>query len=129
MKSSNKDDISNSWVLWQFYEMPKFLLEVWKNYFIFASNLFSLTLLLNTFFAPWRKYSWSYPKSFDLKEFLNTLVGNLISRILGAIMRTVLIIIGIFFQFFVTIVGSIFFIGWLSIPLIVAFGLLFILFY
>jgi len=129
MGLSNKDDISNSWVFWQFYEMPKFLLEVWKNYFIFASNLFSLTLLLKTFFSPWRKYSWSYPRNFDLKEFLNTLVGNLISRILGAIMRTVLIIIGIFFQFFVTMVGSIVFIGWLSIPLIVAFGLLFILFY
>jgi hypothetical protein len=129
MEVSKKDDILISWILWQFYEMPKFLFGVWNNYFIFATNLFSVPLLLKTFFAPWRKYAWSYPKNFDIKEFFNTLVGNIISRILGAIMRTALIFVGILFQIFVAIAGSVILLAWLLFPFLIVCGFLFILIY
>jgi hypothetical protein len=129
MEKVEKQDIIISWILWQFYEMPKFLLGVWKNYFIFATNLFSVPLLLKTFFAPWRRYKWQYPKGFDIGEFLSTVISNIISRILGAIMRTVLIVIGILLQIIVIIFGLIIFLGWLFMPFIVLFGFLIILFF
>jgi len=122
MKNSN---IILEWFYWHFYEMPTFLFEVWMNYFNFSVNLFSAPFLLKTFFAPWRKYNWRYPKGFDLVEFFNTFISNIFSRILGAMMRTVLIIIGIIFQIFVAIAGLIVFIGWIIIPLIIILGILF----
>jgi|SRR3989344_3241895 len=127
MESAKENNIFIEWLIWQFYEMPKFLLEVWKNYLVFAANLFSLSLLLKTFFAPWRKYNWKYPKFFDIKEFFNTLISNAFSRILGATVRIVLIIIGILFQIFVVIAGFIIFIGWLLLPVGVVAGILFVL--
>jgi len=129
MEISKKEDILISWFLWQFYEMPKFLFSVWNNYFIFASNLFSITLLLKTFLSPWRKYKWQYPRGFDIQEYFSTFVSNIISRVLGAIMRTILIIAGILSQIFVAIAGLTIFLGWLLMPFVIVFVFLFILFY
>jgi len=127
MEKVAKEGILISWFLWQFYEMPKFLFEVWNNYFVFATNLFSVPLLLKTLFSPWRKYKWQYPRGFDIGEFFSTLISNFFSRILGAMMRIVLITVGILFQIFVAIAGSIIFLGWLLIPFIVILGFLFVL--
>jgi hypothetical protein len=128
MEVSKKEGILISWFLWQFYEMPKFLFGVWNNYFVFASDIFSVPLLLKTLFSPWRKYKWQYPKGFNLGEFFSTFISNIFSRIIGACMRIVLIVIGILFQIFIAVIGLIIFIGWILIPFIIILGFLFILF-
>ncbi len=129
MEISRRQNIFTVWFLWQFYEVPKFLFQVWNNYFLFATNYFSFTLLLKTFFSPWRRYKWRYPRGFDLGEFFSTLISNTFSRILGAMMRTVLIVAGIFFQVFVAVSGLIIFIAWLLLPFIILTGFLFIIFF
>jgi hypothetical protein len=129
MTDSNKKNIISLWFSWYFYEMLKFLLEIWKNYIFFALNYFSLADLLKSIFAPWRRYKWNYPRGFDLGEFFSTLISNLFSRILGALMRVILIIIGILFQVFVIFAGLIIFLLWLLIPFVAIAGLLFFLFY
>jgi hypothetical protein len=124
-----RENIIVSWLVWEFYETPKFLLQVWNNYFVFTSNFFSLSILLRTFFSPWRRYHWKYPNIINIGEFLNTLVSNIFSRLLGALMRAVLIIIGIFSQLFVTLIGLIVFLGWFLVPIVIIFGLLFSIFF
>ena len=113
------------WLYWYFYEMPNFLLEVWKNYIFFASNFFSLPLLLRSLLAPWHKYKWSYPKGFDVGEFLSTFISNIFSRIIGALMRIILIIFGILFQIFVIFAGAIIILAWVLMPFIAIAGFLF----
>jgi hypothetical protein len=122
----NKQNIFIEWLVWHFYEMPKFLLQVWGNYILFALNYFSLPILLKTFFNPWRRYKWYYPKGFDIKEFFNTLISNTFSRILGVIMRIVLIVVGILFQIFVVVAGATIFVLWILMPFIIIFGILFV---
>lgn len=114
-----KDNIIVSWFFWHFYETPKFLARVWHNFFLFSLNFFSTPLLLKTLLSPWRRYKWTYPKGFDVKEFFNTLISNFFSRILGALCRLFLIIAGIFLQVFVIIFGAILFVGWLILPLLI----------
>jgi hypothetical protein len=129
MQSTGRQNILILWLIWHFYEMPKFLLEVWKNYILFALNYFSLPLLLKSFFAPWRKYKWNYPKGIDVGEFFSTLISNAFSRIIGAVMRIVLIVVGILFQIFVVLAGLVVFLFWIFIPFIIIAGFLFALFY
>jgi hypothetical protein len=129
MESAKKENILISWFLWQFIETPRFLFSIWTNYMMFASNLFSTTLLLRTFFSPWRRYNWRYPKGFDVVEFFNTLISNIFSRFLGALMRAVLILVGFLLQFFVGLVGLVVFLGWLFIPFFILFGIMFVIFF
>lgn len=129
METNSKQNILEAWFFWHFIETPKFLLEVWKNYILFASNYFSLQILLKSLFAPWRKYKWNYPRSFNVFEFFNTLVSNAFSRFLGALMRTILIVVGIFFQIFVIFAGLIIFLLWILVPFIIIAGFLFVFIY
>lgn len=126
---NKKENILLSWLRWHFVEMPKFLVQIWKDYLLFASNFFSLEFLLKTFFSPWRKYRWKYPKGFRIVEFLNTFVSNTFSRILGAVMRIILIILGALFQVFVAFSGGLLLLAWLLIPIFIIAGFLFVLFY
>ena len=127
METSEKENIIVMWFLWQFYEMPKFLFSVWRNYLFFGLDYFSIPLLLKTLFSPWRRYNWVYPKGFDIKEFFNTLISNIFSRILGAMCRVVLIIVGAVAQVFIFVVGIIIIFLWLLIPFIIIGGILFFL--
>lgn len=129
MDSVPKQNIISLWFFWHFYEVPKFLLQVWKNYILFALNYFSLPVLLKSFFSPWRRYRWNYPKGFDIGGFFSTLISNTFSRLLGALMRIGLIVAGVIFQIFVLIVGLIIFLLWIFTPLIIIVGFLFIFLY
>jgi hypothetical protein len=127
MAMNNQKNILIVWMIWHFYEMPKFLVGVWRNYLMFATNFFSAPLLLKTFFDPWKRYNWQYPKGFNAVEFANTLISNTFSRIIGAILRTVLIIIGIIFQIFVLLSGLIIILGWVLMPIIIIWGFILVL--
>ncbi len=117
------------WFFWHFFEMPKFLVSAWQNYIKYGLNSFSVPLLLKTLISPWRRYNWVYPKIFDLKEYANTFVSNIFSRLIGAMCRIVLIIIGLIFQIFILLAGVAVLLFWLALPLLVLalFGLAFLL--
>jgi hypothetical protein len=122
-----ENNIITSWVSWHFYETPKSLMKVWKNFILFSTNFFSTPLLLKTLFAPWRRYNWSYPRGFDIKGYFETITSNIFSRLIGAICRVFLIITGIIFQIFVIVAGAIIFLLWEMLPLLLLTGLLFAL--
>lgn len=125
MEINNKKNIFIEWLCWHFIESPVFLLGIWKNYIIFALNYFSLPVLLKSLFSPWRRYRWNYPRGFDIGEFFSTVVSNFFSRIIGAIVRIVLIIVGVIFQIFVVLAGLIIFLFWILVPFIIILGILF----
>lgn len=127
--NSQRKNIIITWVAWQFSEVPNFLLNVWRNYLTFASEFFSVPELLKTFFAPWRRYNWAYPKNFDVKEFLNSFISNSFSRVLGALMRTILIIMGVLFELLVLIIGATIFLIWMISPFMIIAGIIFLFIY
>lgn len=124
MKASERENVIITWFFWHFFEMPKFLFSVWQNFISFGLNFFSIPLLLKTLFSPWRRYRWNYPKRFDVKEFLNTLVSNTFSRIIGGFCRIILIIVGIIFQVIVVWVGLLAIILWFFIPFLMIAGII-----
>ena len=113
------------WIFWHFYEMPKKILKVWNNYLSFNLNYFSILLLLKTLFFPWRKYSYSYGRGFDLRIYFEAFTFNLISRILGAFVRTCLIVVGLLSQVFIIFIGMFILISWLLLPAFLIISLLF----
>ncbi|XOB40946.1 MAG: hypothetical protein ACKKMW_02665 [Candidatus Nealsonbacteria bacterium] len=111
------------YIWWHFIEAPKSILKGWGNYLRFGLNYFSVGLLLKTLFSPWRNYRWFYPKSFDLGKYAEVAFSNLISRVLGFIPRSVLIIIGIISEIFILVFGVFVLAAWLVLPVFLILGI------
>src|SRR3989344_7847204 len=113
--------IITTWIIWHFYEAPKFLLSAWSNYLWFGLEYFSVDALFLTLLNPWHKYQWSYPRGFSFGEYLNVFVSNLVSRIMGALARLLLIAVGAIAQILIFIAGMIVFAAWLLMPVLLVF--------
>ena len=127
IQTAKDKNIVSEWLSWHFYQMPELLLQIWKSYLTFCADFFSVPLLLSTLLAPWRHESWHRHRGFNIGEFFGSLVYNLFSRIMGAVLRLVLIIIGIGCQALVFVFGLVIIVIWYAFPLIVI--LLLILFF
>jgi len=118
-----KENIFWQLISWQFFDIPKNILKAWKNFLNFGFFYFSIPLLLKTLFSPWRRYVWFYPRGFDIGKYLEIWISNLMSRIIGAIMRIFLIIFGLIYEIFILLLGSFIFLIWFFLPLILIFGI------
>ena len=111
------------YLTWHFFDMPKNILRAWRDFLLFNLNYFSVLLLLKTLFSPWRKYRVSYGRGFDAGKYLEAFFSNLIFRILGAVIRAFLIIIGILAEFLIFIGGATALLFWIALPLLLILGL------
>ena len=112
-------------ITWQFFDMPKEILKGWKNFLLFNLNYFSVPTLIRTYLSPWRRHSESYGNPFEFWKNFEVLIFNLMSRIIGAFMRTFFIIFGIITELFVLIIGLIVLALWFILPLLLVIGLVF----
>ncbi len=101
---------------WHYVDATREILKGWGNFLWFNFNYFSIGLLLRTFFSPWRRITWDYGRGFDIGRYLFIFGSNLVSRILGAFVRTWLIAAGIAGELLLLSAGSIFFLFWLALP-------------
>jgi len=112
-------------LIWQFFDMPRAILKGWQIFLWFNLNYFSVPTLLKTYFSHWRRYRYPYGKAFEFWKNIETFVFNMMSRIIGAILRTVFIIIGLAIEILIILIGIIMFLGWLVLPFFLVFGLIF----
>jgi len=107
-------------IFWRWYygEAVKDVLRGWKNFIIFSAEYFSIPLLLKTLVAPWKRDITRKPRGLDFKKLFEYISFNLISRSIGFIIRFLTIGVGILFFLAVVILGAVFFIVWLFLPLI-----------
>jgi len=106
----------SQYFVWQFVDIPKEILKAWRNFLLFYLDYFSVPLLLKTYFSYWHKYYYSYGRGFDPWRFVEAFVFNVFSRIMGAILRTFLIIAGIIAEIVIFFAGLAVFIGWIVLP-------------
>jgi len=104
--------------------MPQNILKAWKNFLLFNLNYFSVPLLLRTLFSHWKRYSWKRGRGFNIGEYFSVLFSNLMSRFMGAIVRSVLILIGLIFEAFIIFFGIVIFLGWFILPILLISGAL-----
>jgi hypothetical protein len=120
--SSRLHNLLFEWLKWQFLVVPQFILKAWDNYLKFGLNYFSTPLLLKTLFSPWRRYKWSYPRGFDFWLYFEAIFSNLIFRVIGFIIRSVLIVVGVVFEMFIFIAGLVVFLAWFLLPIFLIWG-------
>jgi hypothetical protein len=107
------------YISWHYADGLKGFFYIWRNFFLFFSNLFSIPTLLRTLFSGWHRIKEKYPKSFDIEAFFSALAINIIMIIFGFVVKIFFIILGIFSLVLVGVVGLILLVKWLALPFIV----------
>lgn len=115
-------DVLFKYLYWHYFKQPKIILLGWKNLLRFNLSYFSIPTLLKTFLSPWRRYEDSFGRGFDLLKYLEVIVFNILSRVIGMIMRSSLIIMGTLTEILIFFGGLIIFIVWLTLPFMIAAG-------
>lgn len=110
------------YIEWHLIDAPRGILGAWRNCLKFNLNYWSIILLLKTFFSHWRRYEYSYGKGFDFKRYFEVFTFNMISRVLGAILRSFLIVFGILTEISIILAGAAIFLFWLVLPILLILG-------
>ncbi|MEI7891238.1 MAG: AAA family ATPase [bacterium] len=111
---------------WYYNEALHELLGIWKNFLFFFWEFFSIKEMLVTILAPWRRdVSVSHSRGFHPLKTLSVLFENIVSRLLGCVVRLCVVSFGFIVEAFVLTFGLLLSFFWLVAP----FGLLFLLFW
>ena len=80
---------------------------------------FSIIFLLKTLFSPWKKdISFATWRGLHPVLFIKNALNNIISRLLGMIVRSLVIMAGILFEFFLVVGGFLGLVCWIFFPLV-----------
>ena len=92
------------------------------NFIIFQFHYFSVKDLIFTFFSPFQRLKEEYsPNSFEIEKILSTFVLNTLMRIVGMLVRSVLLSIAIICIVISLILVPIILLTWLILPVLLLF--------
>ncbi|MCX6712380.1 MAG: hypothetical protein NT041_01660 [Candidatus Vogelbacteria bacterium] len=118
--------------IWHYGRAIRDLTRIYRNLIAFTFGFFSVSILVNSYLAPWRRLGEDYPEhNVDPFAFLSVLMVNIIMRLVGIFMRTIVIVLGMATTVLVIISYPLVLVIWIVLPFVVVitffigFGLLF----
>lgn len=104
---------------WHIEQATRDILEVWSGGMAFLWTFFSVITLLKTLLSPWRKditlRNW---RGFHITKSLKLFFDNIFSRMIGLLVRMVVIAIGIVAMAVAGMVGIVSLFFWIGAPII-----------
>lgn len=113
-----KQNIVAQWISWHFLEMPKNILLSSKVFMEFCIDYFSIKVLFKTLFEPWKMDLKNYQERLEVEDYINVWFDNFISKTIGTILRTSLILWGLLSIAISLTIILIIFISWLLMPVL-----------
>jgi hypothetical protein len=110
--------IVHHYLLWHYSRAFLEILHVWKNLLWFVIRFFSIPQLMSSWFAPWKRMTEKRRKKWDFEDLAGFVIIGFISRVIGFILRTVVIFIGMICLVLTVIGGLLVFAFWIAAPLI-----------
>lgn len=118
--------LATRYLIWHYTEA---LADWWRivgNFIWFFFHMFSVGLLLRTLFSPFKRMEEKRKKgSLEFEDWGGAIIVNLLMRLIGFLVRSIIIVVGLVFILFTIIIGLATFILWLILPALVAFLLVF----
>lgn len=106
------------YLAWHYAEAPRLLLGIWGNFLWYVGHVFSVDSLLRSLFTPWRRIVAERTKRWDLEDYASAVLANFMSRIIGAVMRVALVLMGRFLQLILLLGGAALYVSWFVLPFI-----------
>ena len=107
------------YVLWHYGEGIKNITALGLNFLRFENHFFSQKLLLKTLFSPYRRMQERYKKGFDVEAFLESAIINFITRLVGFLLRSVILLASGVTNLFTIIAIPIALVLWIFLPLLI----------
>lgn len=83
------------YLIWHYSEAVEDIFYLWRNFSWFFYHYFSIPLLFKTIFSPFYRIQTSYDiRDFNLEDIASTFALNVVSRIIGFFIRSLVLIIG-----------------------------------
>jgi len=115
--------IIRDYFVWHYTRAWWELWGLWRNMLWFIVHFFSLPELLRSWFAPFKRITERRGNTWDLEDLASYVIIGIISRFIGALIRTFLIFFGIIALIATVGVGMLVYLLWALVPVII-FGLL-----
>jgi hypothetical protein len=113
--------ILHHYLIWHYAQGFVQFLSVWKNLLWFIIRFFSLPELIRSWVSPWKRITEQRTKAWDIEDFFGSIIINILSRIIGFIMRTMVIAIGLVMLLLMLVGGAIAYLAWIVAPALVVF--------
>jgi len=108
--------IMHHYLLWHYTKAFSEIAHIAKNFLWFTVHFFSLSQLLRSFFSPWKRMTEDRGETLNFEDLAGFVIINLLSRIIGMILRTTIILSGVTVLLIVTIATILTYIFWIVAP-------------
>ena len=115
--------IAQDYFRWHYYTAFQEMFHLWLNFLWFIIHFFSISQLVRAWFAPWKRMTEGRGDTWNFEDFAGYILINILSRFIGALLRTIIICTGLFVLSVLIVFGGLTFIFWVAAP---AFIILFI---
>lgn len=104
-------------LVWHYTKGLEYYVTTWTSYFDWINHYFSLSILITSLFAPWKRLIVEDKSpGFNFTRFFENLMFNLISRCIGAVVRFTLFWVGILFITLTFLGGILGLVFWVVLP-------------
>jgi small-conductance mechanosensitive channel len=108
--------VMHDYFLWHYSRALLELFHVWLNLLWFVVHFFSLPQLMRSWIAPWKRMVEDRGEKWNLEDLAAFVVIGIISRIIGFILRTIVITLGLVSLLVVAVGGFATYAFWLVAP-------------
>jgi len=117
--------ITRHYVAWHYTQGLSEILHLYRNFWWFINRLFSIPQLYSSLLAPFRRITEVQRARWSFEDFATRIVINTLSRLIGAIFRLTLLLIGLLSLAGVSTIFFILIITWFIAPALIIIGILY----
>jgi hypothetical protein len=114
-------ELAGRYFVWHYTTALADLFHIVRNFLWSATQIFPISFLLRTFAMPFKRIQEEKGSMLDFENFIQSLVANTLMRLVGMLLRTMLIFCGLVLSVVVFCLGFLFTIAWICAPLITLF--------
>ena len=111
--------LAQDYLLWHYSRAFFELFHLWSNFIWFIINFFSLPQLVRSWLSPWRRITEERGEKWNLEDLAGYLIIGFVSRLVGFVIRTGVIVVGLTSLILVILIGVLVFSLWLILPLLI----------
>ena len=108
-----------SYFRWHYSQALDDLLNISKNSFSFVLNVFSVKELTLNLFSPFERITVDYSREWSFEGTVGAWIVNGLMRLVGAVIRLIIILLGLISLAFALILSIIAFFIWLLWPFLI----------